>query len=182
MHLILISFILIAQSALAFTVKLEGPVSPSSVRSVMNSVNRHMADGEMEITLRLDSNGGEIPSAVNLANFLREKAAQGLFVTTFNRTKCNSACTIIFAAGQKRTASRGAIFFFHSVGVKGAGKDHDDVQFHWARVWSSQIANVDPRLAQELDQDEILLGSANERTYRAGTLFDNGYSYVSEIP
>jgi len=179
----LVLFLLLAaQNVLAFSVKLEGPVTPGSVQAVMNSVNTHMNAGETQMTLRLESDGGEIPSAVKLANFLREKASQGLRLETYNRVECNSACTIIFAAGQVRKAARGAKFYFHSVGVQGAGSDHDVVQLRWANIWSAQIAMVDPRLSQELDQDETLIGYAHEKTYRGGQLFDGGYSYVTEVP
>jgi len=174
-------FMLSAQVALGFSVRLDGAVSQDSVRSVMSSINKHMEAGETEMTLRLDSEGGDIPAAVSLANFLRDKSAQGLSVTTYNRLKCNSACTIIFAAGQTRKATRAAEFYFHSVGVSGAGKDHDAVQFHWARVWSSQIAMVDSRLGQELEDDDILVGESSERIYKGGRLFDDGYTYVTEL-
>ncbi|MCC2680333.1 MAG: Clp protease [Pseudobdellovibrio sp.] len=182
MRFLFLFLVLAAQSTLAFSVKLEGPVSPGSVQAVMNSVNTHMSAGETDMTLRLESDGGEIPSAVKLANFLREKMAQGLRLETYNRVQCNSACTIIFAAGQVRKASRGAKFYFHSVGVEGAGNNHDAIQLKWAKIWSGQIAMVDPRLAQELEQDETLIGYAHEKTYRGGQLFDGGYSYVTVIP
>lgn len=182
MKFTLLSFLFLSQVATAYSVNLKGPVSPSSVQAVMNSVNTHLAAGEVNLTLRLESEGGQIPSAVNLANFLREKVAQGLYVTTYNRAQCNSACTIIFAAGQKRIAARGAKFYFHSVGVDGAGKDHDAVQQRWANIWIGEIGKVDPRLAQELEVDETLVGYGHEKTYHAGALFDNGYTYVSELP
>lgn len=173
--------LLLTEGSFGFSVKLDGAVSRDSVRSVMSSVNKHVENGESELTLRLESEGGDIPAAVDLAHFLREKSAQGLSVTTYNRSKCNSACTIIFAAGQFRKATRGAEFYFHSVGVSGAGKNHDAIQFHWARVWSSQVAMVDSRLAQELEEDNILVGKSNERIYKGGGLFDGGYTYVTDI-
>lgn len=178
---IVFGFLLSAQVAFSFSVRLDGAVSQESVRSVMNSISKHLQSGETEMTLRLESEGGDIPAAVTLANFLRDKSTEGLSVTTYNRAKCNSACTIIFAAGKVRKAARGAEFYFHSVGVSGAGKDHDAVQFRWARIWSSQIAMVDPRLGQELEEDDILVGQSNERIYKGGRLFDDGYTYVTEL-
>ena len=179
--LILAGALTLSQNVFSFSVELDEAVTPKSISKIISTIDKKISEGETELKFKLDSEGGEVPSALRMANYLREKRQQGLQVTTQVNSRCNSACTIIFAAGEVRKAAGGAEFYFHSVGVQGAGSNHDAVQAQWSRIWLNEIAGVDPRLAAELDADEITVGKDNERTYYGRKLFNQGYSYVTEL-
>jgi hypothetical protein len=173
--------LLFSQTLMAFTVKFYQPVTPATVTSAMNAIEQRVNAGENELTLKLQSDGGEIPSAINLANYLRLKEKNGVRVTTYNGSNCSSSCTIIFAAGQIRKAKKSATFYFHSVGVEGAGQNTRDIQLQWATAWYYQVASVDYRLASDLWRNSILIGEGHERTYTASQLGKNGYTYVNQF-
>lgn len=62
-------------------------------------------------TIYLNSGGGKVEDAFELANFIRENK-----ITTIVRKQavCASACTMLFQAGVHRVAHRTARFMFHS--------------------------------------------------------------------
>ena len=168
-------------NAEAGSVSFYGEINPYSVRTMAAKIEKQLWSGDNDIVLHLESNGGEIPSALALANLLRSITESGRRVVTYASSYCESACTIIFAAGSVRIARPDAEFYFHSVGVQGAGKKRNEVQKTWSEVWLGQVGLVDERLADELNNNNITVGWGKERTYTAKELIDHGYSFVSYL-
>jgi ATP-dependent protease ClpP protease subunit len=174
-------FILSTVKAKAASISFSGPINPKTIQSLSEKIQRLILNNDRDIVLTLESKGGEVPSAVTLAKMLTDLKKSGHRIVTFNRSVCYSACTIIFSAGDVRMATPQAKFYFHSIGVKGAGKNWKEVQRYWADIWLDQIRIVDFRLAFDLENDKILLGRGKERYLTGGELFRSGFSYVNSL-
>jgi hypothetical protein len=111
--LILFSVALIlASSAPAATVNFSGEVSKCSMYRLVSEVRALAQRGDTNITVLIrDSDGGDLYAAINANEELRRYN-----VNTNLQGTCASSCTVLFAAGQMRSASNGE-FMFHAVGV-----------------------------------------------------------------
>ena len=106
---------------IAFLVATVVLISPPTQAKVVNldgvidfdlvwSIRSQLAPGD---TLNLNSPGGDVLYAFDLARYVRVNKID----THVNSTaRCSSGCVLIFAAGIRRTAGRGVIFYLHSVG------------------------------------------------------------------
>ncbi len=108
-----------------------------------------------------------------------------LGVNTHTSGLCASSCTMLYAAGVRRSAGSGAQFMFHAVNVKLASglskaqkaefKPKIDAYIHeFSNKWLETIRGADSYLAWELEKDRILL-KGKDRFYSARTLRRTGY-------
>lgn len=156
--------------AFAKDVYFDSPVSRSSVETLLQRVTALAEKGDRQIRIRLESDGGDLKAALSAFEELR-----ALGVTTYVRSHCHSACTVLFAAGRVRAANDYAKFLFHGIGVQGAhGRDQrDEVVRKYEAMWLDAIRSADPRLADELERDEVLLHG--ERYYSGRELMRSGF-------
>jgi hypothetical protein len=128
------------------------------------------------VTIRLDSKGGDVHAAKLMNRALSlDRLIRGTRyrMTVGSHNICASACTMIFAHGDMRVASRDSLFMFH--GPVHAG------QYVEMSLWNDIILTVrravplminpiykaDPALARQLQLDEIY-DSPNNTAYFSG--------------
>jgi ATP-dependent protease ClpP protease subunit len=167
--------------AKAATISFQEHVNAASMQRLRQSMQRAIDNGARGITLLLESDGGDLQEALQMAQFLRALRGQA-HLTTLTREGCGSSCTVLFAQGATRIASPRAEFYFHRVGVAGnlPPAQLEEIRAHFARRWVTEIRAVDHALASELEISGVLLGLSPPRTYRGGFLRKNGYSFVTE--
>lgn len=88
-------------------------ISKITLQDTANEIASYVNDGICNIILLTDSSGGSILSALGFRDFLISMP-QEVKITTIVTDYCNSACTVIYTAGDKRTYHRDATFLFHS--------------------------------------------------------------------
>jgi ATP-dependent protease ClpP protease subunit len=164
----------ISLSGFAKTINFKGVVTQSSVEKLVKQVNKAAGGGE-QIEISFNSVGGDMQAAVyGYEELLKYN------VNTYAAKECSSACTILFAAGVKRSAKSSADFMFHKVGVKitKGGSTSEKVKAyreHFAGIWLDVVRTVSPALSDELEKDETLI--KGEKTYHKKVL--RQYNYVN---
>ncbi len=102
-------------------IRIEGTIASSTsallVHGIAEAIVNQNADA---IDIRLDSPGGDIDAALEMADALKSASAHIPVRTTVGpKARCLSACTVVFAAGAERSAHASARFLFHGVAYRG---------------------------------------------------------------
>jgi hypothetical protein len=85
------------------TIRFEGDVTPESMASLVSRAAAASKAGDRNITIELNSGGGNLGAALNANTKLKKYG-----VNTLVRSECASSCTVLFAAGRTRTAMSAA--------------------------------------------------------------------------
>lgn len=93
---------------------LDGSLNRGVAKDTIAALNS--ADGS-DIYLELNSRGGYLTEAEEIYNRIKSLKEEGKSISTFvaSGSVCASACTVIFAAGEKRVAGEAASFMVHGV-------------------------------------------------------------------
>jgi hypothetical protein len=172
----LIVFLLLAGRAQATTIRFSDDVTPDSMNSLVAKVAKAYAAGDRNITVELDSGGGNLGSALYANAQLKRYS-----VNTLVRNECASSCTVLFAAGKTRTASGGANFMFHAVQVehidgklKKQGLTARSVAQDYANRWLAAVRAASPTLAARLEARRTLI-AGSDTNYSGSELRKYGY-------
>ena len=101
----------------------------NDIRTLERQIRSFVEQGDFEITIDLNSEGGDLSGLLGRASFEQGLAYKldslreaGLVLTTQVRKRniCMSACTALFALGDRRVAHKNSKFMFHAVGIKKA--------------------------------------------------------------
>lgn len=143
-----------------------GEITKSSIDRLLKRLDKAIAENkadQKEIVITLDSGGGNINETIRAINRIRELSAQpGIDIHTKvnSYSDCESACTLLFTAGEKRLASRHSRFGFHSPKFQSGplgGLTADDIEERYRRIWLEYVAKVDPTSALMIESREYLL-------------------------
>lgn len=112
---------------------LEGTIEPGSASRFISEVE---ARGEYVETVALNSPGGSVNDALEIAALLRER---GFSTEVASGNFCASSCPLIFAAGVERLAGGGAVIGVHQAfaggaNLPGAAQAMSDAQSTTARI------------------------------------------------
>lgn len=140
-------------------VHFSGEITTSSMNRLKRRIDKVIADnntGPLEITLTLDSTGGNLVESIYFVRYVRSIMNQGRVVintqVSSNRD-CESSCTILYTAGKQRFANRRSRFGFHSPRVASGGIEgmtREEIVEVYKNHWLNQVAVVDTGLAQTL--------------------------------
>jgi hypothetical protein len=168
--------LLSATSSHATTIRFSSDVTINSMNSLVAKVASAYNSGDRNITVELDSGGGNLGAALNAGVRLRSYG-----VNTLVRNDCASSCTVLFAAGKTRSASRGANFMFHAVHVehidkklKKQGLTSKSVAQDYANRWLAAVRAASPSLADRLQQRRTLI-AGSDTNYSGSELRKYGY-------
>ena len=174
-------FLALMPAAHAKNISFSGMVKAESVRSLVAKAQAASAAGDRNITISLDSVGGDLGAALWAMPILR-----GLGVNTSVSQTCWSACTVLFASGVRRQAAWDATFIFHGVGTKkknqklfgkGVAKDvHAKLVADYSVRWQKAISTASPSLAASLGSRNTLRRGQWELTGREL----HRYGYVTD--
>ena len=185
-----IAFGIFFSSAPAFAIKFKGSITPSTVQTLLETIDDEVWEKE-SLLLQLDSPGGHFYEALKVVKHLRALQTEGVNVTTEvgYSGDCSSSCTIIFAAGKVRRASKKSTFLFHSPLARSKkGKNIDEnklrrIEEEVRNIWLEQISLADPEFANYLEEEGVL---HKGRTSRAGREFRGRnlateFNFVTEL-
>lgn len=162
------------------SIKFSGRINPSKVDRLLGSINRALGEGETDIMITLNSEGGNLGSAFKATRTIKRLNRGGANIQTKVVRYCGSACTVMFTAGAKRWARTGARFMFHSPKVESGGLSKVEkrkIEARYRRTWLNSIRSVDYNTYQWL-VDEGALESDRETTVSARRL---ATGYVSHF-
>ncbi|HYC03608.1 MAG TPA: hypothetical protein VED40_09965 [Azospirillaceae bacterium] len=166
--------------------RLSGDVERGKMAGLKAGIAAAVAEGRCRLVLDLDSGGGRLPEAMNLAWFLRALPA-GVEVTTRvgPGARCHSACTLVFAAGRVRRAAADARFFFHPVSVSIRNPDLADlapgIAREMTRYWLEEIRSADPNLARILGRFGAFRRDGRSVVLTAAATAARGWPWVGQV-
>ena len=152
----------------------------------------YMNNGDFEVTIDLDSAGGDLSGLLGVRNYeqglaykIKSMKEEGLKLTTIvgARSKCESACTALFAIGDKRLAYRNSNFMFHAVIIQKAKTRAGKLRFKkiYADRWLRLINEVDPKLASYLEEAGWLLTRRQDWDVSARRLKNRFGQYITGL-
>ncbi len=162
-----------------------GDITPKTLLRLNGKIEKAAAnlrkDEERILVLDLDSGGGNLYAALDFVESIKEKTNKlNVGLHTRVRSTCESSCTVLFTAGEKRIAGKRSKFGFHSPDVVSRlprGIRRLDVLEEARDKWLIAVSKVDPRLAIEIESRALLLD--DEMFYLDGKDLLTGY--VTEL-
>lgn len=156
-------------------------ITPSSIDSLLRRIDKVVQKNkgsQLVITLSLDSGGGNINETIRAVNKIRELNQDPLIEinTKVSYGSCESACTILYTAGEKRLATRHAQFGFHSPKFQSGDKGpltRKEIEDRYRRIWLSYISGVDQNAATIIRDRRYLMDQ--EMSYMSGKELKHGY-------
>lgn len=177
MKIVVVALLLCSFSALAEeNFSYRGKVEPRKVNRLIGKIQDAFNEGEMDIKIRLNSEGGDLGAAFRLYNFVKELNSMGARINTSVREYCGSACTVIYASGMQRWASTRADFMFHTPTVQTKGiskKRKKEIEQQYRAMWLGVVAQVDTEAAEWLIEKKAFHSDVG-RTLNSKKL-DTGY-------
>ncbi len=181
-NLISILAILTTHSALAeVKVSYNDEITPKSLTKLEDNIRKTAlkikASEERKVVITLGSGGGNLYAALSFVGRINEISAKNnVVIDTRVTSSCESACTVLFTAGNQRRAGRWAQFGFHSPAIASKvpkGMDRKVILEEARRVWIDAISAVDPTLAGVLIKRKLL--HDDDMTYLSRTELGTGY-------
>ena len=96
-----------------------GVVDVALVRELIARIEAIPAAEDVEVCLRINSQGGSVPVALAFAGYLKSLPHR---VVAINMAQCDSAAMIIYSAAEERIVLKSASFMFHQPFVHLNGK------------------------------------------------------------
>lgn len=164
------------------TITFTDAITPESINKLIAKIEKVISKNQesgVEITLLLESLGGDVNHTLRAVKFIREmnqNPAVTINTKVMPRKTCESACTILFTAGEKRIAGSKALFGFHAPKiVKGdLGKyTKEEVEDIYRKIWLNSISEVDPYASHFIEANDYLMFS--RMRYLAGKELNTGY-------
>jgi ATP-dependent protease ClpP protease subunit len=136
-------------------------------------------DQKVEIMIGLHSPGGEIKHAIRAIHFIKDLNRDPLVqihTKVTRHSSCESACTILFTAGERRYAHLSSSFGFHSPKFQRgprSGMTIEEIEDIFRQKWLGLVHLVDPILSERLRKEGYLL--EEEMRYIFGRELQTGY-------
>lgn len=188
-NLILLSLLsVISFQAMANTkVSFNGEITKSSIESLEKKIIK--AAGKIKpgkprvIIISLDSGGGDLQAANKFVGTARRLSVTHdvKIHTKVGWGSCESACTVLFTAGEERIASRRASFGFHTPSIQSRiprGMSRDEILTMARQLWINAIARVDYQVASMVESKGYLFDE--DFTYVDADELDTGYVTILE--
>lgn len=172
----------VADSTSTSRVSFYGEITKSSIDRLIKKLDRAIRESETtnkEITVVIDSGGGDINHSIRANRYIRNLNRNPNIqvhtkVSSYN--SCESACTILYTAGEKRFAGERTKFGFHSPKfVRGHvdGYTNDDLEEHFRNVWLSYVSAIDQTAAAVIKEKRYLYD--DDMSYMSGKNLSTGY-------
>jgi hypothetical protein len=113
--------------------RLTGPITRADVATVRQFIAEHQRAPAEDMSVGLDSPGGDVDAAISIGDMLREEGA-GVFM--YEGDRCFSACVFVLVAGSTRLIGSAQIgihrprfdaTYFAGLSAKGAQRRYDEL-------------------------------------------------------
>lgn len=159
-----------------------GYINKSSISRLIKKIDKAVEKNKgtrQIITISLSSHGGNINEAIRAIQHIRNLNNDPLIeinTKVSSYSDCESACTILFTAGERRFASERSEFGFHSPKLekgKIEGMTRDEIEERYRQIWLRYIAMVDPTTASRVESSRYLYD--DDMSYISGRNLATGY-------
>ena len=176
-----------AESGRVERIYFAGAVNSRTVDALLAKVQRAKEQGAEEVIVVLDSPGGDLQAALRGAETLR---SLGVDTEVDGGRSCDSSCTVLYTAGQRRYAHDNSRFLFHPVHVEPWGKDKEGRNVRltqeqqqryrdsFASKWEDQVRRVAPPLADDLSKNRTLRDGRQTYYNDLNGEQESGYDYT----
>jgi len=141
-------------------------------------------DKDQDIALELNSDGGDLEAAFSIAEVITAARKGGYRVRASVPPggRCNSACVVIFAAADHRTAASDAKFLLHGVRYAGLSPSPAVAARHGQLVSDMQqiIDDADPSFGSFVRRHKIIEHDLN-MTFSARQLFEAFGGFITRL-
>jgi hypothetical protein len=156
-------------------------ITASSIDALLKRINKVIEKNkgnQLVITLSLDSGGGNINETIRAVNKIRQLNNNPLIEinTKVSSGSCESACTILYTAGEKRLASKYAQFGFHSPKFQSGNKGtmtKKEIEDRYRNIWLGYVSAIDQNAATIIIDRRYLMDE--EMSYMSGKELNQGY-------
>lgn len=135
-----------------------GQVTGSSVEKCIKELTIwHRVDPKCEMTIILNSPGGEVIAGMNLFDFIRYLSSEGHKITTVAMGYAASMAGILLQAGDHRIIGREAYLLIHEVSFSAAGSMGDvEDTVEWVKKVQDRVLDIfTARSAGKMKREEI---------------------------
>lgn len=159
-----------------------GQITKSSISRLIKKIDKAVEKNKgtrQIITISISSGGGDINEAIRAIQHIRNLNNDPLIeinTKVSSYSNCESACTILFTAGEKRLASERTDFGFHSPKLekgKIPGMTRDEIEERYRQIWLRYIAMVDQTVAARVESSRYLYD--DDMSYISGRDLATGY-------
>lgn len=159
-----------------------GAINKSSINRLLKRLDKVIEKNQgskQVITLSLSSTGGDINETIRAVRYIRSLNLDPLITINTkvsSHSDCESACTILFTAGEKRLADERSRFGFHSPKLekgKVSGMTKKEIEEHYRGIWLNYVGMVDKTAADTIKSRGYLLDP--EMSYISGRNLNTGY-------
>jgi hypothetical protein len=148
-------------AAIAWTpdgLRLEGPIQASTFLGFTLRLGLAvLVDLDGHTVIELDSSGGNLDAALKMASVIEALQALARIDTRVPEgASCQSACTVLFAAGRSREAAKDALFMFHAASFTGGSADPARARQLQGRLetrYLLALERADPSLLRRLKRE-----------------------------
>lgn len=150
-----------------YKINFSAPINVASAKKLIDTL-KGIPDEVKELHLYINSSGGSVPIALEIAKFLDTLSCK---LITYNVEHCDSAAVLLFAAGAERVCDFHASFFVHTVSVKLAGEyTLDSIRTNYLKL-KSDYDNIISFLSQKTN-----LSLAQWKSY----MTENGHVFSAQ--
>lgn len=178
-----LSFSALSSSKVSFNGEITKHSIVSLEKRIIKAANKIKPGKAREIIINLDSGGGDLQAANRFVGTAKRLSVTHdvKIHTRVSWGSCESACTVLFTAGEKRIASRRSSFGFHTPAIKSRiphGTSRDEILTMARQLWINAIARVDYQVASMVESKGYLFDQ--DFTYVSADELDTGYVTVLE--
>ena len=159
-----------------------GDINVSSIKRLIKRIDKALLKNsgtKKELIISLSSLGGEMNQAILATKYIRKLNSNPqieIHTSVSGHSSCESACTLLYTAGEKRFASYGSRFGFHSPKFKSGklnGMTRAEVEELYRKIRLDYISWVDKITAEMLQDNRYLFD--DEMRYIIGRDLTSGY-------
>ena len=142
-------------------IKITNKITASTLKEKRKEIVKLVREGSKKITLKLNSDGGDLLASIQFVDFIRNFIQPIAHITTYVSSRCSSACTVLFTAGQSREVKRYASFMFHTPKISSSNiplsiEREKDLLLQARQSWLEKVSQVDLLLSEKLRNKKIL--------------------------
>ena len=142
------------------------------------------APDSKQITVHLNSDGGDLEAAFSIASIIRaaQKGGYSIAATVPAGGRCNSACVVIFAAAAERNAWEDSTFLLHGIAYAGFNPSPAILQKHGQMVDEMQamIDAADPAFGSFVRRHKIIEHDL-DMTFSGRQLYDAFGGFITDL-
>lgn len=161
-----------------------GRIGPLGARRFVAAARAMQHQPADQLIVRVDSPGGDFQAAIRMVEVLRTQGEQrSVRIEVLAQRRCESMCTVLWAAASERVAAPEATFMFHAPRRAGSSSEERFARLEAeAAAIRTAIGRVDPALLAEIQRRGAFAAVPENVTLTAAGIAALGGDYLRLDP